>query len=563
MGKNQSASNLTNIIRQDADGGIAFMSGSTMLMALSNTGQMSGSVPVLAASTASFVANAQSASYVLTAQTASYVLNAQSASYVLTAQTASFVANAQSASNAVSAQTASFANTFTVNSTLTAQTLVVQTITSSIDFVTGSTRFGSILGNTHVFSGSVTMNPGGLFISSSGFVGLNKLVPQRQYTQVANANGIVFTIQNADASNEGYIVGFDATGSTYTQLSDSANAAKVYLNSSGSSYINGGNVGIGTSTIYSQVHIQGGVQSDSLWGQMFISDNRAYNTTGLGGRISLGGTWATSNDITYFANIQGYKENTTYADYSGGLAFSTRVHSVGVFERMRITSAGNVGIGTSTFPSFSSSQQLTMKGNASSTNSVFQVQSYDSGTSLTVYSGAGASDDPALIYQKNLRFGSTTDTGLSGYTERMRISSTGVVTKPYQPFVIGGLDGNQTISSNTFTALNFSTTVGGFYFANVGGSWNNSTRAFTAPVTGVYMVNISLMTDSVGQLALFVNGVRKHSIPSWLGASSITWGGSATIPLTAGESLTLQGYGNAGTVTQNQYHTWFAIYLLG
>ena len=155
MGKNQSASNLTNIIRQDADGGIAFMSGSTMLMALSNTGQMSGSVPVLAASTASFVANAQSASYVLTAQTASYVLNAQSASYVLTAQTASFVANAQSASNAVSAQTASFANTFTVNSTLTAQTLVVQTITSSVDFVTGSTRFGSISANTHQFTGSV------------------------------------------------------------------------------------------------------------------------------------------------------------------------------------------------------------------------------------------------------------------------------------------------------------------------------------------------------------------------------------------------------------------------
>jgi hypothetical protein len=35
------------------------------------------------------------------------------------------------------------------------------------------------------------------------------------------------------------------------------------------------------------------------------------------------------------------------------------------------------------------------------------------------------------------------------------------------------------------------------------------------------------------------------------------------IPLTAGEALTLQGYGNAGTVTQNTFHTFFAIYLLG
>ena len=45
----------------------------------------------------------------------------------------------------------------TVNNTITAQTLVVNTITSSVDFITGSTRFGSLITNTHVFAGSVTM----------------------------------------------------------------------------------------------------------------------------------------------------------------------------------------------------------------------------------------------------------------------------------------------------------------------------------------------------------------------------------------------------------------------
>jgi hypothetical protein len=35
------------------------------------------------------------------------------------------------------------------------------------------------------------------------------------------------------------------------------------------------------------------------------------------------------------------------------------------------------------------------------------------------------------------------------------------------------------------------------------------------------------------------------------------------IPLSSGEVLTLQGYGNAGTVEQNTFHTFFAIYLLG
>ena len=44
-----------------------------------------------------------------------------------------------------------------VGGTITAQTLIVQTITSSIDFVTGSTRFGSTLSNTHQFTGSVSI----------------------------------------------------------------------------------------------------------------------------------------------------------------------------------------------------------------------------------------------------------------------------------------------------------------------------------------------------------------------------------------------------------------------
>jgi hypothetical protein len=146
--------------------------------------------------------------------------------------------------------------------------------------------------------------------------------------------------------------------------------------------------------------------------------------------------------------------------------------------------------------------------------------------------------------------------------ERMRITSAGAVTKGSQPFAMGALASNQSISASTFTPLAFQTNQG-FYGVNTGGCWNNSTYTFTAPVTGVYIVNVSLLTNSLGQVALFVNGTRKHSIPSWYVSSSVTWGGSALIPLTAGEALTLQGYGNAGIVEANIYHTFFSIYLLG
>jgi hypothetical protein len=208
---------------------------------------------------------------VLNAQTASYVLTAQTASYVLTAQTASFVANAQSASNAAAAQTASYvlnavsssfastassADNFLVRSTLTAQTLVVQTITSSEDFVTGSTRFGTIAANTHQFTGSVIIsgsmqfsnsstittnagtgflamyaNGGGLYfggaastnhmmISSSGNVGIGTISPSRTLDvtgtlRVVTPNRSFFVTSNAYSISDGTLssgIGMDGDG---------------------------------------------------------------------------------------------------------------------------------------------------------------------------------------------------------------------------------------------------------------------------------------------------------------------------------------------------------------
>ena len=58
----------------------------------------------------------------------------------------------------------------TTTGTLTAQTLVVQTITSSVDFVTGSSVNGSLSSNIHQFTGSVLMS-GSLTGTSATFSG--------------------------------------------------------------------------------------------------------------------------------------------------------------------------------------------------------------------------------------------------------------------------------------------------------------------------------------------------------------------------------------------------------
>jgi hypothetical protein len=65
---------------------------------------------------------------------------------------------------------------------------VVQTITSSVDFVTGSTRFGSLLDNTHVFTGSMNLT-GSLTVVTTG-----------TEFQV-NANGVKFGNVIGDAHN--------------------------------------------------------------------------------------------------------------------------------------------------------------------------------------------------------------------------------------------------------------------------------------------------------------------------------------------------------------------------
>jgi len=239
-----------------------------------------------------------------------------SASY---AATASFVALAQSASNAVSAQTASFANTLTVAGNLTAQTLVVQTITSSVDFVTGSTRFGSILGNTHVFSGSVTMNPNGLFVSSSGVVGIGTINPSTTMQVVGAAqfgdagsmssftaapikirtsstSSIAFTYSSVRTWSQG----ISSLGSFLITDID-AGSDRLVISSSGA-------VGIGTTNPSQKLEVSGSIKATNtmVMASPFMFRNKVHNGDmridqryNGGGISDTNGAWGVDRFITY------------------------------------------------------------------------------------------------------------------------------------------------------------------------------------------------------------------------------------------------------------------------
>jgi hypothetical protein len=400
-----------------------------------------------------------------------------SASY---AATASFVALAQSASNAVSAQTASFANAFTVAGNLTAQTLVVQTITSSVDFVTGSTRFGSLLSNTHVFSGSVTMNPGGLFVSSSGRVGIGTLIPS-ELLELSSATSPRVKITNTtNLGNSGIYFNVKDSGSNDLQGGVYyIPGTTTYLTLSGdnvSSHLNvtrAGNVGIGTTSPTNILHA-----SSSL--PRVISDTTTrFAVFNLYHQGSEKGAFVLDNQnklITVEAN----------GDNTYDLRFN-----VGGSERARVTSAGNVGIGTSSPQMPLSVQANTGNGairligtsNASSNNA--GIYWYDSNDS-TFNGYLGNFSTSFDIYNQR----STPMAFYTAGTERMRITNGGK-----------GLFGTTTPSagSSGFNAISFHFTnevvsmgsVAGFFWENRSGGVTNSSNWYGWYTTSgtIYLYN--------------------------------------------------------------------------
>jgi hypothetical protein len=283
------------------------------------------------ASTASFVQNAQSASYVLNAVSAS---RAVSSSRADSATTASYVLNAVSSSFAA---TSSYADNFTVGGTLTAQTINVQIITSSIEFNTGSTRNGALSTNTHQFTGSVLMS-GSVGIGTSTFptsVALNDLLVIGR--SGSSSNSIVFT--DGGSTRWGFVyanstkMAFSSFGDIAFESSASA-TERMRITAAG-------NVGIGTTSPIEKLDItKNGNQTDVNWGSIMIRNIANY---AVGNDASIG--FALNNSGNTNCDPRASIGCKTESTLGGALVFNTRLDAGTYNEKMRITGAGNVGIG--------------------------------------------------------------------------------------------------------------------------------------------------------------------------------------------------------------------------
>ena len=246
----------------------------------------------------------------------------------------------------------SITGSLVVSSTITAQTLVVQTVTSSIVYSSGSNNFGNQLNNIQTFTGSLNI-----------------------------------------------------TGSI-TQTG--ANATASFASS----------VGIGTNTILNRLTLSGG--SDGLTNMLGVYNDGINNTTaiGKGSAIILGG----NTDGNYSAKIAMVYEGQNPSYLQPALTFHTMNNTFAYgseVERMRITSMGNVGIGTCT-PT-GTYGKLTVAGGISildDNNAKFEIGRYSSSvtssyikigtnsTSLKITNAADTTDLVSFLNTGSVFFGS-------------------------------------------------------------------------------------------------------------------------------------------------------------
>jgi hypothetical protein len=249
------------------------------------------------------------------------------------------------------AATASYADNFTVGGTLTAQTINVQIITSSIEFNTGSTRNGALSTNTHQFTGSVLM---------SGSLGIGTSSPSSRldiawggYQTQGGAVNIGADIGNLTTRTNNTTKYGIISAVPYTTSDKSIELLTYYSNNTEKvlSVGGGGNTDFAGLTSISFLTTSSLTQPGAVRMTVNSAGNVGIGTSSPGEQLTLSrSSYPTVKLIETTDNASGYFQYHSEANEFRLLTISSHplIFSTTDTERMRITSGGNVGIGTTT-----------------------------------------------------------------------------------------------------------------------------------------------------------------------------------------------------------------------
>ena len=303
---------------------------------------------------------------------------------------------------------------------------------------------------------------------------------------LSNSAGVAVLTARDGASNAGIFLQGGADGSNYARFFETfiqlytSNTEKVRITSAGNVGIGiaspvvkldvNGITGWGGGTTGQTAQIVGTNSPHGNGGNLRVLSNTTQ-ATNVGGSLVLGGYYTAQTNSIGFVEIAGRKENSTAGNTSGYLAFETRPNAGNMTEHMRITSAGNVGIGTATIES---GFKLHVTGNgffspSSGTVGKVVVDNVDQRLVLGSYYEAGIGQNSFISSTNNAETGNLALAFRTGTTERMRIDASGNVgigtSVPGAKLQIeGGTDADQfrigLIASNGFYKIGRSSAKG-------------------------------------------------------------------------------------------------------